>query len=83
MKTIMSKRTPLKVQQRHASTLTVGMEVTVEDDYGTKHDAQVRDAPWLLGGHTYVVNCVGGQRTFRAYNVMRVYPKTFVRDIIP
>lgn len=72
-------RTPLKVQQRHANTLAVGMNVTVEDDAGVKHDAQVVDEPWLLGGHTYVVNCAGGQRIFRAYNVMRVYPKSIVR----
>lgn len=68
----MSKRTSLQVQQRRAKTLKVGMEVMVLDDSGEMHRAQVTDEPWLLGGHTYVVNCAGGGRLFRAYNVMRV-----------
>lgn len=73
-------RTPLAVQQRHARTLAVGACVTVQDDAGRLIDAQVLDEPWLLGGHTFVVNCAGGQRVFRAYDVMRVQLKRAADD---
>lgn len=68
------KPIPRKVQLQRARLLKPGTAVQVQDDTGIVHAAHVQDYPWLLGGHTYVVNCLGKQRLFRAYSVMRVTP---------
>jgi hypothetical protein len=62
------RRTPLAVQADHAALLSPGTKVIVRDDLGRDNISFVLDAPFLLGGHTYVVNCEG----FKAYDVMRV-----------
>lgn len=61
-------RTPLAVQADHAALLRPGTAVIVRDDNGRDNRSTVVDAPWCLGGHTYVVNCDG----YRAFDVMRV-----------
>jgi hypothetical protein len=60
--------TPLAVQADHAAQLIPGTPVIVRDDTGRDHQSVVLQKPFLMGGHTYVVNCEG----FHAYSVMRV-----------
>jgi hypothetical protein len=68
------RKTPLLAQAMHAKRLKTGTCVEVWDDNGSIHNGIVEDEPWLLGGHTWVVNVRGTSKYFRAFNVMRVQP---------
>jgi hypothetical protein len=70
-------RTALAVQADHAAQLTPGTRVIVRDDDGRDNESVVLAAPFLMGGHTYVVNCEG----FRAYDVMCVRLDLAVENI--
>lgn len=63
-------------QAKHAQSIKSGMKVIVRDDDGNNVAAVADGDPWLLGGHTYVVNCDAelSEKRFRAFNVMRVRP---------
>lgn len=66
------KKAGLKVQEDRAATLTLGREVVVFKDDGSRVETKVRLEPWLMGGHSWVVGLEG---ISGGYSVMRVVPK--------